>query len=517
MADDVYTLTVAGPGKNARYERNTKSLKFLYFGDQGNPGYTCLSHDLIAHETGHAVLDGIRPLYLRNSSVQTLAFHEFIGDLTAILLALFNRDIRHYLASTTKGDLHRATAVADLARQLGEAITGRPYLRSAINECTIQCVAGELIPHTVSQVLTGAMFEILIAIAEKHMKKNLPEVDGEGTEDESGIAAGDEPDKAAAAEDTTKGETARPRQVTAYQALWWAADRFRRVALQPLDLCPPCDIQFIDYAQAVVRNDILTNPVDHNGYRQDMLRVFHDRGLCDCVYTGGDVLPQGCRFADVLYESRHMPKIKLVYHDVERVSQSPTAAYYFLSDNRRALRIPAHQDIVVVGLYDNAKLGAAAERLPREIVLEYLWEEQVTLRNDEVQGLWFGNYNESTMMLQCGGTLVFDNRGNLLSWFRKPGTEHISPAKAQELRQKARLTQQERAELSDLREGERRKAALLAYQSNRIQHGLVGAAETEEPFGEEMKPSNAVAQNGALQPHVLPHLRDTGFDEAIRA
>ena len=41
------------------------------------------------------------------------------------------------------------------------------------------------------------------------------------------------------------------------------------------------------------------------------------------------------------------------------------------------MRIPAQQDIVVVDLYDNDKMGVAAERLPREIVLEYLWEEEV--------------------------------------------------------------------------------------------------------------------------------------------
>ena len=86
-----------------------------------------------------------------------------------------------------------------------------------------------------------------------------------------------------------------------------------------------------------------------------------------------------------------------MYHDIERVSRSRTAAYYFLSDNRRALRIPAHQDIVVVDLYDNAKLGVAAERLPREIVLEYLWEEEVALNDDESKGLEFGSYNGKTM------------------------------------------------------------------------------------------------------------------------
>ena len=36
------------------------------------------------------------------------------------------------------------------------------------------------------------------------------------------------------------------------------------------------------------------------------------------------------------------------------------------------------------------------------------------------------SYDGETVALQCGGTLVFDDRGNLLSWFHKPGTEHIT-------------------------------------------------------------------------------------------
>ena len=47
--------------------------------------YTCLSADIVNHEFGHAVLDGIRPLFNESSHPQTAAFHEFMGDLTAIL------------------------------------------------------------------------------------------------------------------------------------------------------------------------------------------------------------------------------------------------------------------------------------------------------------------------------------------------------------------------------------------------------------------------------------------------
>ena len=54
----------AGPGENAYYDRHSKSLQFYYF-DRGDERIqTCLSTDIINHEFGHALLDGIRPLYI---------------------------------------------------------------------------------------------------------------------------------------------------------------------------------------------------------------------------------------------------------------------------------------------------------------------------------------------------------------------------------------------------------------------------------------------------------------------
>ena len=53
----------AGYGENAFYDRDSKSLQFYYFGSDGETVYTCLSTDIVNHEFGHAVLDGMRPLF----------------------------------------------------------------------------------------------------------------------------------------------------------------------------------------------------------------------------------------------------------------------------------------------------------------------------------------------------------------------------------------------------------------------------------------------------------------------
>ena len=163
--------------------------------------------------------------------------------------------------------------------------------------------------------------------------------------------------------------------------------------------------------------------------------------LPECAYQPGQEMPEDCAFRDVMDPD----PVYFVYHSIERISRSRTAAYDFLSDNRRQLLIPCHQDLRVVDLYDAIKYGAQAKRLPREIVLEYAWQEVLPLT--PTAELDFGQWNGKFFTMDCGGTLVFDDRGYLLSLFRKPGTEHLSPEEAQKLRRKSKPTKREKKAL----------------------------------------------------------------------
>ena len=70
---------------NAFYSRNDEALLFGYFEADGRTVYTCLSHDVVVHETAHALLDGLRGRFVDPSSPDQAAFHEGFADVVALL------------------------------------------------------------------------------------------------------------------------------------------------------------------------------------------------------------------------------------------------------------------------------------------------------------------------------------------------------------------------------------------------------------------------------------------------
>jgi hypothetical protein len=166
--DPISVFPHAGVTANAYYSRNEKALKFFYFTKAGDPPtapqiFTCRSLDIVAHETGHAILDGLKPGWLGlSNSPQTGGLHEAFGDITAILLALSQADQVEAVIAQTKANLHDKTFLADLAEQFGAAI-GRPNgLRNADNDLKLSQTGNEV--HAISQVFTGAIYDILADI-----------------------------------------------------------------------------------------------------------------------------------------------------------------------------------------------------------------------------------------------------------------------------------------------------------------------------------------------------------------
>jgi hypothetical protein len=408
----------AGFGENAFYDRSSKSLQFYYFGEPDAMVYTCLSVDIVNHEFAHAVLDGIRPLYNESSTPQTGAFHEFMGDLAAILLTLRNGTLRRQLAKASGGDFEKATSLSSLAEEFGQAVSGRPYLRTAANQSRMADLANETEPHRLSEVLTGAMFDVLIEIGKNYQKQE-----------------GDRAPK------------------TPVQAFYFAADRMQRMAIQPLDLLPPAEVTFRDYALAVCRSQRLADPIDPEDYYGMIISVFRKRGILS------EEDEKHLREPGYLIERLSLS----VRHNIRSISWSRAAAYRFLDDNREDLAIPASRDFFVADLYDARKRGRQNLPQPRQIILEYAWREEVTLT-----GTRFGPYAGRRTTMLCGGTVVFNEDGNVLSWMMKPGSQPYGGKR--ERGGKVRQLWQDA-----VAEGTARRQAMLDNIAAQIAAGRVGA------------------------------------------
>lgn len=150
-------------GMNAFYMPNPPSLNFGFFSSpfRRQPVWTCLSHDIVSHELGHAILDNFRPYYFYSSDLDPAALHESFSDLLAMFAALQYPEVVKQLYKDTKGDMRHPSLLTRMAEEFGKGIAGAsiPYLRSALEGATYNNASKE--PHARSTTWTAAIYEIL--------------------------------------------------------------------------------------------------------------------------------------------------------------------------------------------------------------------------------------------------------------------------------------------------------------------------------------------------------------------
>lgn len=117
--DDIWTLSLfphAMIQANAYYSPEAKGILFGYFKaekrNQGRnlPGqrvFTCLSHDIIAHEMTHAILDGMRTYFTEATNPDVLAFHEGFADLAALFAHFSHKEALLDTIQKTGGQLYQ--------------------------------------------------------------------------------------------------------------------------------------------------------------------------------------------------------------------------------------------------------------------------------------------------------------------------------------------------------------------------------------------------------------------------
>jgi len=319
----------AGIWANAFYDRHSRSLQFFAFeGEAGRRVFTALSRDIVAHETGQAVLDALAPALYDALTPESLALHEAIADLTAITMALQSRQLRDWLVRENGGRLDGDTPASQLATEFGWAQRlGRP-LRNAANRTRIGDVEPE--PHVLAEVLTGAVWSAMVRL------------------------------HAAAIERASAGGATGSSETLAGRALGVSAVRIARILFRALDYLPPAEATFADYARALLRSDTIAYAADETGYRDVLRQEFVDRGIV--------------RSAD---ELEHDPGRDTVSLDLNDVVESDWAAYAFVERERRWLRIPKG---VPVRLFPRRLVqrryytGRGSHEIRQEAVLQVTWE-----------------------------------------------------------------------------------------------------------------------------------------------
>lgn len=279
---------------NAYYSWEDRALLFGYVpSDDGSTIYTCLSHDVVAHEATHAVLDGLRHRFLEPGLPDQPAFHEGFADVVA-LLSVFSLQpvVEACLGEKDEaGRIGRAAldpvalrknVLTGVAEQLGDVLTqGRGALRQSALTTPPPGWATDpawLEPHRRGEVLVAVIIDVLIDLWTTRLQ---PLLAPDAAHTPRTI------DRARAAEEGAK-----------------AAGHLLTMLIRGLDYLPPVEFEFGDFLDAVIRADEEVAPDDNLRYREALLRRFGQAGIArpagqvDNLLTS-DFVPQyqGMNFA----------------------------------------------------------------------------------------------------------------------------------------------------------------------------------------------------------------------------
>ena len=254
-------------GGNAFYHPGLRAVLFGYFrASEDSPGenlpgqliFTCASHDIVAHEVTHAVVDCLRPFFNVATNPHVRAFHEGFADLVAVFQRLSFRELVQPALQDVQGDVRQSELLSNIAAQFGQGLGGGRALRSALDVRTkIQDVAEE---HALGAVLVAAIFEGFYKTYERRTADLVRIATGGTGVLPSGAL---HPDLVA----RLTGECVR----TAQSVL--------TMCIRAFDYLPPADVTFGTFLRALVTADWELNPLDEIGLRAAIIEACRQRGI----------------------------------------------------------------------------------------------------------------------------------------------------------------------------------------------------------------------------------------------
>ncbi len=254
-------------GSNAFYHPKMRAVLFGYFrASKEAPGenlpgqtiFTCLSHDIVAHEARTRLWTGCGR---RSTWRPMLTCARFMKDspiLSRSFQRLSFRDLVQRALQDARADIRQSKVLSDIAAQFGQGLGNGKALRTALkSETKIQDVTEE---HDLGAVLVAAVFEGFYSTYERRTADLIRIATG-GT----GVL----PQGALHPDLVTRlgGECVR----TAQSVL--------TMCIRAFDYLPPADVTFGAFLRALVTADWELNPLDEVGLRAALIEAFRRRGI----------------------------------------------------------------------------------------------------------------------------------------------------------------------------------------------------------------------------------------------
>ena len=383
---------------NAFYSDRAQGLFFGYFPslDGRRTIFSCLSLEVVAHETTHALLDGLRERYMDPSSPQQAGFHEAFADIVALLSVFSAEPVvgkmvdlgLPNISSTTirRSDLTveklRSSALLGLAQEMGSEISGihSQALRRSVKlpprkDYLTSGACDE--SHACGEVLVAAVINAYLSVWIKRLK-----------------AIGNESklDRKRAAEEGAE-----------------IADRLLTACIRAIDYCPPTDLQFADFVSAVLTADWELNPKDEKfDIRSSLLQWFREYGI-NPRSKGKPGRQEGSwdpppNPAEFKYDRTHFDSMKVDENELFR----------FLWENRAPFKLNDQAFTRVLSVRPCVRIGRDGFVL-RETAVEYHQQLKVFAR--ELLQLKIrkpdGMPDDTEVTVYGGNAVIFDEFGHV--------------------------------------------------------------------------------------------------------
>ncbi len=387
---------------NAFYSESDRALLFGYFeGRSQKKVFTCLSHDIVAHETTHALLDGLRDRYTDPSGPDQAGFHEGFSDVVALLsifslrpivelgltegrAAISSRDgIRLISGSHLTADKIADSILFGLGKEFGQQMEGvranalRRSIKLEPSKSHLNDPANAE-PHARGEIFAAALLWSMLELWVSRIKQlgtfgrnryNLDMVIEEGAK---------------------------------------VADQLLTMAIRALDYCPTVDLEFSDFLAALLTVDREVAPDDSRfNYRDAIVKTFGRYGIQTPTKTTD---ASGCwnTFAEndqIIYSRTNFASM---LRDKEEV-------FRFIWENRKILDVDDRGYTEVISVRPSLRHGPDGFML-HETICEYV--QVAEMFGAELESvlkikLPTGMSTRQRVTAYGGGVLVFDQYGRV--------------------------------------------------------------------------------------------------------